>query len=216
MKFAICNETFAGWPLDKALAFAAKCGYTGIELAPFTLAIPSVVRDVREIRPAQRAEIRHQADAAGLEVVGLHWLLAKTEGLYLTSPDPATRRRTAEYLGELARLCHDLGGWVLVLGSPQQRNLLPGVTHEQALDYAVEVYRLPAGAGRDAHHAGRRAAFARGHRFHQHGGRSRRRNRAGWLAALPTAPRLPGHVERADADPRIDRPLPLAVGPLSL
>ena len=66
----------------------------------------------------RRSEIRNQVAAAGLEVIGLHWLLAKTQGIHLTSPDPATRRRTSEYLCDLARLCRDLGGWVMVLGSP--------------------------------------------------------------------------------------------------
>jgi len=135
MKFAICNETFVDWPLDRALAMAAECGYTGIEFAPFTLG-----SDIRGISPSGRADIRRLATGAGLQVVGLHWLLAKTEGLHLTSPDPATRRRTAEYLGDLARLCRDLGGWAMVFGSPQQRNLLPGVSREQARDYAVEVF----------------------------------------------------------------------------
>ena len=64
--------------------------------------------------------------AAGLETVGLHWLLAKTTGLHLTSPDSAVRRRTADYLADLARLCRDLNGRIMVLGSPQQRNLAPG------------------------------------------------------------------------------------------
>ncbi len=136
MKFAICNETFKDWPFDKAFAFAAECGYTGIEIAPFT--ISELATDISAKR---RAEVRRQADAAGLEVTGLHWLLAKTEGLYLTSPDAEVRRRTADYLGELARLCADLGGQVMVLGSPQQRNLLPGVQRQQAMEHAADVVR---------------------------------------------------------------------------
>ncbi len=136
MKFAICNETFLDWPFDRAFAFAAECGYTGIEIAPFT-----IDSDARNISSARRAEVRRQADAAGLEVVGLHWLLAKTTGFYLTTPDAAVRRQTAEYVQELVRLCRDLGGSLLVFGSPQQRNLLPGVTHEQAMNHAAEVFR---------------------------------------------------------------------------
>lgn len=136
MKFAICNETFQDWPFDKAFAFARQCGYTGIEFAPFT-----IHKDAREISADRRREIRRQTEDAGLEVVGLHWLLAFTEGFYLTSPEAEVRQRTTEYLGELARLCRDLGGRVLVLGSPKQRNLLPGVTHDQAMGYAAEVLR---------------------------------------------------------------------------
>ena len=136
MKFAICNETFLDWPFEKAFAHASRCGYTGIEIAPFT-----IDTDARRITPEKRVEVRRQADAAGLEVVGLHWLLAKTEGFYLTSPEKAIRKQTGEYVKELAKLCRDLGGSVMVFGSPQQRNLLPGVTMDQAMDYAAEVFR---------------------------------------------------------------------------
>ncbi len=136
MKFAICNETFQDWPFEKAFAFAADCGYTGIEIAPFTIADHAAA-----ISATQRAEVRRQADAAGLQVVGLHWLLAKTQGLYLTSPDREVRRRTTDYFGQLARLCADLGGKILVLGSPQQRNLLPGVARQEATGYAADVLR---------------------------------------------------------------------------
>ncbi|MGA2617152.1 MAG: sugar phosphate isomerase/epimerase family protein [Thermoguttaceae bacterium] len=135
MNFAICNETFQDWPFDRAFAFAAECGYTGVEIAPFTIA-----RNVTEISAGTRAEIRRQAATAGLEVIGLHWLLAKTEGLHLTSPEPAVRRRTAAYLGELARLAADLGGRVMVFGSPQQRSLPPGVTIERGTNSAAEVF----------------------------------------------------------------------------
>ena len=137
MKFAICNETFQDWPFDRAFAFAAECGYTGVEFAPFT-----IHKDARQISPERRREVRQQAEQAGLEVVGLHWLLAFTEGFYLTSPEADVRQRTADYLCELARLCRDLGGETLVLGSPMQRNLLPGVSHEQAMEYAADVLRM--------------------------------------------------------------------------
>lgn len=136
MKFAICNETFVDWPFEKAFDFARECGYTGIEIAPFTLHT-----DARKISAAQRAEVRRQAQDAGLDVIGLHWLLAKTEGLYLTTPDAAVRQTTADYVRELARLCRDLGGSLLVFGSPLQRNLLPGVSHDDAMKYAAEVFQ---------------------------------------------------------------------------
>ena len=136
MKYAICNETFVDWPFEKAFAFAKECGYTGIEIAPFT-----INEDAREISAEKRAEVRGQIQDAGLECVGLHWLLAKTEGFYLTTTDEAVRKATTAYLEELARLCRDLDGKVMVLGSPFQRNLLPGVTHDQAMDYAAEVVR---------------------------------------------------------------------------
>jgi sugar phosphate isomerase/epimerase len=73
--------------------------------------------------------------------VGLHWLLARTQGLHLTSADPAVRKATAEYLVELGDLCADLGGSVMVFGSPQQRNLPTGATAEEGLVRAAEVFR---------------------------------------------------------------------------
>ncbi len=136
MKFAICNETFQDWPFEKAFQFAKQCGYEAVEFAPFTLG-----NEATSISGAQRAQIRRQLDDAGLQAIGLHWLLAKTEGYYLTSPDRAVQVRTGLYLTELARLCSDLGGHLMVLGSPQQRNLLPGVTHDQAIDLAARTIR---------------------------------------------------------------------------
>jgi sugar phosphate isomerase/epimerase len=136
MKFAICNETFQDWPFDKAFAFSRECGYTGVEIAPFTMNL-----DAREIPASQRTEVRRQAEAADLEVIGLHWLLAKTKGNYLTSPDAAVRKTTTEYVQELARLCRDLGGKVMVFGSPLQRNVLPGVSMDEAMKYAAEVFQ---------------------------------------------------------------------------
>lgn len=137
MKYAFCNEMFGDRPLREALNAALTLGYTGVEFAPFTLAPRADY-----VSSAQRRDIRNLVTDFGLETVGLHWLLAKTEGFYLTSPEVAVRQRTAEYLAVLTHLCADLGGTILVLGSPQQRNLLPGVSHDQAMKHAAEVIRL--------------------------------------------------------------------------
>ena len=140
-RFAICNETFGKMPFAKAFALAAECGYQGIEVAPFT-----VSNDVTDISAGRRTEIRREAEKAGLAVTGLHWLLARTKGLHLTSPDADVRKKTAGYLGALADFCADLGGKLLVFGSPKQRNLLPGVTRAKGMQYAEDVIRqaLPA------------------------------------------------------------------------
>lgn len=136
MKYAICNETFGDWPLEKALAFARQEGYTGWEVAPFML-----TDDIFAFSASDRAAYRQQVQEAGFEVTGLHWLLAKTTGLYLTSTDLEVRQRTTDYLCELARLCHDLGGNIMVLGSPQQRNVPEGQSMDSAMESAAEVIR---------------------------------------------------------------------------
>lgn len=139
MKYAICNEMYVDWPFEKAFAHAVNLGYTGVEIAPFTIA-----SNVFDISPQTRNEICQTADSAGIEIIGLHWLLAKTEGLHLTHDDSAVRKNTADYLCELARLCRDLGGTVMVFGSPPQRNLADGVSEQAGFDRAVEVFKIAA------------------------------------------------------------------------
>lgn len=136
MRYAICNETFEGWDHARVCRTAAELGYTGLEVAPFTLA-PRIT----DVSAEQRKKLRAEAEAAGLRIIGLHWLLAKTEGFHLTSPDPAIRQNTADYLVELARACRDLGGDLMVFGSPAQRRILAGVTRAQAVDYAVDTFQ---------------------------------------------------------------------------
>lgn len=135
MRYAICNETFGDWPLAKACDAAAACGYAGVEIAPFTLAPRA-----GDVSPAARSELRRTIARAGLECVGLHWLLARTEGFHVAHPDRGVRDLTVEYLGDLARLCRDLGGRVLVFGSPKQRSLVPGVSPDEAADHLRDVF----------------------------------------------------------------------------
>ena len=139
MKLAICNELFAGYSHQAACEYAASVGFQGVEFAPFTLVDDG---DAQHITADAIAEVRSALTASKLSCVGLHWLLAKTDGYYLTSPDDAVRKSTGEYFANLASLCADLGGNIMVLGSPQQRNLLPGVSHDQALEFAADVIRI--------------------------------------------------------------------------
>ena len=141
IRFGLCNELFEGWNLTDTCRVLKELGYEGIEIAPFTLA-PKIT----DFNAHQRDEAKRAIDASGLECIGLHWLLAKTEGLYLTSPDKPTRDRTAAYFVELIKATADLGGKLMVFGSPKQRDLLPGVSSDEADGFAEEVFRaiLPA------------------------------------------------------------------------
>ncbi len=139
MKFAICNEMFEGWSFQDVCAAARDAGYSGVEVAPFTLGKP-----VAEISPQERESIRKTADLAEIDIVGLHWCLAQTTGLHLTSPDAQVRDRTALYLNDLTNLCADIGGNIIVFGSPRQRNVPEGVSYRQAKQYAIEVFRKAA------------------------------------------------------------------------
>lgn len=149
MKYAICNELYVGWSFQDACRHAAERGYQGIELAPFTL--PGLVSlgdenvDPTSLTEQQIATIRATASEHELEIIGLHWLLAKTDsfapegGFHLTSRDSAIRQATADYLKRLTKLCGDLGGQVMVFGSPQQRNLVEGMSTEEGMELATEV-----------------------------------------------------------------------------
>ncbi len=136
MKFAICQELFEGWDWEKQCEYSASVGFTGLEVAPFALA-----DHINKISSDQRKALRTTAERHGLEIMGLHWLLAKTEGLHLTTADDSVRTATTEYLIQLGDLCGDLGGTVMVFGSPFQRNLEEGVSPEQAFENATEVFK---------------------------------------------------------------------------
>ena len=138
MKYAMCNELYEAWSFERVCDFLSESGYAGVEIAPFTFATDTP-SNVRTITDERRKRLRQVAEKAGVQIIGLHWLLAKTEGFHLTSPDLGIRKQTADYLTALIHLCDDFGGTQLVLGSPKQRNLLPGVTHKQAADYACDV-----------------------------------------------------------------------------
>ena len=118
---ALCNEVLRGLPFAEQCAYAAALGYDALEVAPFTLG-----DEPHRLGASARAALRRAAADAGLTIVGLHWLLVTPPGLSLTAPDAAVRARTVEVLRGLIGLCADLGGHVMVHGSPAQRTIAAG------------------------------------------------------------------------------------------
>lgn len=128
MRISLCNEVLANMSLAQQCEYAARIGYDGLEIAPFTLS-----ETPEKISTGEAAKIRATVESFGLVVTGLHWLLVKPVGLSLTDPDPALRTRTVEVMRRLTGLCAELGGAVLVHGSPKQRQIAAGETHSVAL-----------------------------------------------------------------------------------
>jgi D-psicose/D-tagatose/L-ribulose 3-epimerase len=137
MKISICNELFVGWPINRVFEYAAQLGYDGVEIAPYTLA-----RSVTEIPAKERRAIRHAAEKSGIEIVGLHWLLAEPEGLYINHPDEIIRIKTQEYIEALIHFCADIGGRILVHGSPHQRTVQEGWDFQESWNFAKETFKV--------------------------------------------------------------------------
>ena len=136
MKFGICNEIFKEWnDLARTIAYVKETGYDGLEIAPFTLA-----QYVTDISVQTRRELVARANENGLEILGIHWVLVGPDGVHVTHPDKAVRDFTAQYLVDLAHFCGDIGGKVMIFGSPKQRRVETGVAYGQAFDNAVEVF----------------------------------------------------------------------------
>jgi sugar phosphate isomerase/epimerase len=127
-RHAICNESFKDYDFREACRTMRAAGYTGIEIAPFTLA-----EDPATITAAERAEYRRIICDEGLTFAGLHWIMVSPKGLHVTTPDADLRKKSWQHIHNLIDLCADLGpGGVMVFGSPQQRKSTGGLSREEA------------------------------------------------------------------------------------
>ena len=146
MKLAICNELFENWDIENVIAFCADLGYDGLEIAPFTLNEQPTKLSFR-----RRTELRQFAENHQLDLLGLHWLLADTKGLSVSSDNTEIRKATENYLCGLIDLCADLGGRKMVFGSPNQRNVEKGQPYADVWENTVHLFQncMPRAQKRD-------------------------------------------------------------------
>ena len=133
-RHAMCNEAYEGRPFAEMCRSIRSAGYSGIEIAPFTLA-----ERPTDITAAQRRQYRDIMASEGLAFAGLHWLMVSPRGLHVTTPDAALRARSWQHIRELIDLCADLGpNGVMVFGSPKQRSTWEVQTREAATRNFIE------------------------------------------------------------------------------
>lgn len=128
MRLSLCNEVLSPMPFAEQCVYAAKLGYDGLEVAPYTLS-----DEPDRMSAGLVAATRRAVEDAGIAVTGLHWLLVKPGGLSISTKDDAVRERTLDVMFSLVDLCAELGGRYLVHGSPAQRRIDQGETREAAL-----------------------------------------------------------------------------------
>jgi D-psicose/D-tagatose/L-ribulose 3-epimerase len=133
-RHSMCNEAFDSRPFPETCAVLRQTGYTGIEIAPFTLA-----EKPTDVSQARRRELRDIMASEGLAFVGFHWLMVSPNGLHVTGPDAELRCRSWGHIRDLIDLCADLGSdGVMVFGSPRQRSTTGGLSREEATANFVE------------------------------------------------------------------------------
>jgi D-psicose/D-tagatose/L-ribulose 3-epimerase len=135
VRIALCNEVIAPMPFPAQCEYAAKLGYDGLEIAPYTLS-----EEPHRMGSARIAAARAAAEDAGIAVTGLHWLLVKPAGLSISAKDDAVRQKTVDVMLALIDTCAELGGKYLVHGSPQQRRLEAGETRVAAMARAQATF----------------------------------------------------------------------------
>lgn len=145
MNIAISN--LAWQPADDEAVFSLlkQHGVDRVELAP-TKYFP----EIKQAAPDQIKTVKGKFDAAGLSVVGFQALLFGQPDMKVFA-DREVTERTTDYLNTLAKLCSDLGGTVMVFGSPKNRQVPPEMTKDDAWRAAVDFFWK---AGRRCHEHG--------------------------------------------------------------
>jgi len=134
MKIGICNEMFENWDIEKVIYFIKNLGYQGLEIAPFTLG-----NSVDGVEKSKIEKVRKTSEKTGIEIIGIHWLFVKPEGLSVSTDDKEIRERNSDYFVKLVDFTYQLGGKLMIFGSSKQRNIEKGQTFDDVKRYLIEV-----------------------------------------------------------------------------
>jgi sugar phosphate isomerase/epimerase len=135
MRIALANKVLEALSFTEQCAYLARLGYDGIEIATATLGADALTMPI-----ARRIELRTIAEDHGIAIVGLHQILLVEPGLSITSGDRAVRDRTLAAMRRTIDLCADLGGALVVHGSPNQRKPMEGDNRHLAYMRAAEAF----------------------------------------------------------------------------
>jgi len=136
MKLSICNEVFSTMDITETFPYVKSFGYDGIEIAPFTIA-----SNVERISMERRREILKKAFENNIEVVGTHWILVCDKNVKLFNESGEANREAVNYLIKVVEFTSDIGGRIVVFGSPKQRNIPSKEVFEKAWNSAVSTFR---------------------------------------------------------------------------
>ena len=98
-------------------------GYGGSDHTPHGYDPLTLADDVATVTAADAEILGRQVREQGVEVIGLHWLLAAPAGLSIATEDRVVWQRSVDVMLSSIELCADLGGAYLVHGSPAQRRV---------------------------------------------------------------------------------------------
>jgi len=131
MKISVSNIAWDNQYFSEYLGFLRHLGCSGVELAP-----SCIWQEPIEASAAERRHVSRLIEENHLDLVGFHALLYTRPDLSLfTSKE--TLNKAIAYLAELARLCSDMQGRVLVFGSPRNR-ALSGRSYSECVQWAQE------------------------------------------------------------------------------
>src|SRR3954465_15668266 len=182
MRIALCNEVIAPMPFPQQCEYAAKLGYDGLEIAPYTLS-----EEPHRMGAAQLAAARSPAEDAGIAVTGLHWLLVKPAGLSISTRDDTVRKKTIDVMRSLIDQCAELAAPYLAHGAvggargprPRARLAAPAARRpgrdafRGARPGEGQLRRRGRACAKGRRHLLHRSAVERADPAHQHAGRGR-------------------------------------------